>query len=257
MSRALFRPWRSVAMSLSASASFDDFSKMHVVASSTSYYDQIYTAQAFPYYGVYLAIMMVFNGYQGRIRCELAWSANLTEWKRFRPAKFQTWEAPWHYGRLPFAGRDNDELIPLRKGSYNSHICFAAKPVEVRGEGVRVYFMAGNESHSAARSTSFALAKIRPDGFVGVRSSQGSHGRLVTLPLLVAGSELFVTADFGAEGILRAEVVEAETLNAVAAVPVGELRHAAQVTDKACLLRVAPFRSCSGRKSGSSSRCRT
>jgi len=250
MSRAMLENgWRGVATSVSSNESFDDFTDVQVVASPNTFRDQIYTAQVFPYYGVYMALMMTYSGYcdtsmfafsGDRVRCELAWSSDLKGWKRFRPAMFQTKEAPSHYGRLPFADKDTDELIPLRNGSYNSHDCFAAKPVEVPGEGLRVYFMAGNGPHFKARNTSFALAKVRFDGLVGVRSSKGSHARLVTLPLLVAGFDLFVTADFGAEGRLRAEVVDEKTFKAIADVPVGELRSAGQVTDKV-LLTGGPF----------------
>ena len=55
-----------------------------------------------------------------------------------------------------------------------------------------IYYMGGDGPHSGARNSSFALATLRKNGFVCVCGSGGYR----TVPLLVTGSRLIVSADF-------------------------------------------------------------
>lgn len=177
---------------------------------------------------------MNYDGRVDRVRCELAWSADLLKWRRFRASKYETDD-----GKLPFASKDEDELIPLQAGTYLSHDCFAAKPVEVQGEGVRIYFMGGDGPHFGRRNTTFAMAKLRSDGFVGVRSQQGLEGRLVTQPLTAVGQGIYVTADLGAVGSLQVQVVDPDTMEPKEGVPEGRIHDSRSVTDQRVLHGVA------------------
>ena len=60
--------------------------------------------------------------------------------------------------------------------------------------------MGSNGPHSWRRNSSFALAMLRPDGFVGASSTGAANGTstvqtVQTVPLLVTGRTLIVTAD--------------------------------------------------------------
>eukprot|EP01079_Euglenida_sp_SAG-EU17-18_P001301 gene1301-2725_t len=80
---------------------------------------------------------------------------------------------------------------------FDSHVCFAAHSPVSSGDMEWVYYMGGNGPHSGARNTSLALATLRkartvPDGF----ASLSGTGSVTTVPILVSGSTLIVTADF-------------------------------------------------------------
>lgn len=138
----------AVSMSASEPDAFRGFEEPVVVATPPNGTDLLQSAQAFPYYGVYLAVLLVVDaacakrrkqkdtavvrGCDGRTRCELAWSANLRAWRRLAPPDRQTLEEPSDFGRLPVA-RGRAALVPLIAGSFHSHGCFAAKPVDVPG----------------------------------------------------------------------------------------------------------------------------
>ena len=93
---------------------------------------------------------------------------------------------------------------------FDSHVCFAAaSPVshaggtavaagaaDAAGAVERVYYMGGNGPHSGDRNSSLGLATLRKDGFASVAGT----GVMRTLPLLVTGRQLTVTADFASSG---------------------------------------------------------
>jgi hypothetical protein len=76
-------------------------------------------------------------GYDGsKVHCRLSWSKDAASWQ---------WVDP--------GGLTGADFVPLGKGpevlpgkpgeqnDFDSHICFASKPVSIQGEGERIYYM--------------------------------------------------------------------------------------------------------------------
>ena len=167
---------------------------------------QFYSQVTFPFYDIYLGIVMVFDAAdppdvygKGKVHCELAWTRDpdmRSGWKRVAP------------------GTDFIPLGSVAERDFDSHICFASSPpLRVKGEGVRMYYMGGDGPHYSPpagqpghRNSSFALATLRADGFLGVRAlvtketERAAVAKVLiseasTVPLLVAGPVLIVTVD--------------------------------------------------------------
>jgi hypothetical protein len=118
------------------------------------------------------------NDANGRVHCRLAWSED--------PARAHSWK--W----VETDGLDGREFIPLGStGAFDSHICFAAKPVTT-SNSTRVYYFGGNGPHSGARNSSLGLAWLPNDRFAALQGD----GRVRTIELTVGGPRLIVTADF-------------------------------------------------------------
>lgn len=143
---------------------------------------QLYSQLTFKWLDIYLGLVMVYdaNTESQQVHCRLAWSRSASDW----------WQ--WVEGADGLTGRD---LIPLGgRGEFDSHICFGSKPLLMANEE-RIYYMGGNGPHSGARNSSFGLATLRKHGFAGLSAWEGK-GTVTTLPLLVTGSSLIVSADF-------------------------------------------------------------
>eukprot|EP00935_MAST-01C_sp_MAST-1C-sp1_P001623 g1623.t1 len=155
-----------------------------VVAMQGDTADQLYSQITFPFYDVFLGIVMVFDAESkaGHVHCRLSWS----------PDGLSSWS--W----VDAGGLKGAEFIPAgRPGEFDSNVCFAAHlPVRMEDGSSRLYFMGGNGPHSGARNSSFGLATARPDRFAGVSGS----GYSVTKPLTVTGATILLTADILAPG---------------------------------------------------------
>lgn len=107
---------------------------------------------------------------------------------------------------------------------FDSHICFAAKPIEVSDGIPLIYYMGGNGPHDGWRNTSLGLATLPSvHRFAGI----GGSGRVTaSVETLVTGSQLTVTADsltYGATASgssLRVGVQDVEGLSVEDAVPI-------------------------------------
>ena len=181
---------RSIAMTQSASASLTDGQQWDSHRSSVGSKDhQYYTGVTFPWLGVYLQMTMVYDASSSvteqRVHCRLQYSTDLERWHMVEPAS---------------------DFIPLgAAGAYDSHIIFAASGVHSSPEGEHVYYFEGDGPHYGPRNSSFALARFRPSGLVGVGLLGGSTtGTLVTAPLTAAGPRLLLTADVAAGSVLVA-----------------------------------------------------
>merc|ERR1719329_416930 len=134
---------------------------------------------------------------KSKVHCELSWSPNGQYWERLHP------------------GTDFIPHGSVEDGAFDSHICFAsAYPVRlVDNSEVRIYYMGGDGPHYSPatgllhRNTSFGLATIRPDGFVGVRAYGTGSGVGRTRPLLVSGPQLTVSADSATGGSVSIHVL--------------------------------------------------
>ena len=90
------------------------------------------------------------------------------------------------------------------RGVWDSHICFAAgSPLRLEDE-VRVYYMGGDGPHYSPawpsplhRNSSFGLATLRQDGFIGIKATSSSNGGAArTTAITVSGNgQLIATAD--------------------------------------------------------------
>ena len=169
---------------------------------------QYYTAVTFPWGGVYLQMVMVYDAVSAqteqKMHCRLLFSHDLHQWNEIDPG--------------------GEDFIPLGgHGTFDSHIIFAASGVQ-RIEGQeRVYYLGGNGPHYGARNSSLGLALFRPYGLVGIGpvNTQGVDSSLHTQGvgsplytqevdslsgsstawtrvLTASGSKLLVTADIAA-----------------------------------------------------------
>ena len=87
----------------------------------------------------------------------------------------------------------------INGNEFDSHLCYAARPVRVPGEGERLYYMGSNGKHSGSkphRNASLGLATLRTDHYAGV----GGEGNICTRSLRVQQSRITLTVDINAPG---------------------------------------------------------
>lgn len=234
---------RTLALTMSAPNAFSRFGPAKVDRSSgpaAARIDRIYLAVLTTYdHGCMHRLRVSDPSHlmdcQNHAKCELAWSTDLRSWKRLRPE--QTVEAPSHYGKLPLAVQESYEIIPLMHGTYHANGCFAAKPVDVPGEGVRIYFMGLAAQRYRNRETAFSVARFRPDGLVGVRAQASLPGRLTTRPLTVSADTFLLTADLEKDGWIRVSMLDPQTFTLLEGMPRGTLSCARQT----CQLTAKPI----------------
>lgn len=190
-------PWRAIAVaeSLDGELAWDTTDAPPAVLQGTAT-EQPYSQITFPYYGVYLGLVSVYNGTDdpgtglGEVHLRLSWSPDAKT---------------WHW--VDEGGLTGKDLIALGDGDatqeqggdgdpgnpFDSHIIFAAAyPVKMPDDGsVRVYYMGGNGPHFGERNSSFGLATMRPDGF----ASMSGSGTVRTVALTCTGPTLVITVD--------------------------------------------------------------
>jgi len=186
-------PWRSIAIaeSLDGEFAWDTTDAPPSVLQGTAN-EQPYSQITFPYYGIYLGLVSVFDAEfaqtQGKVHVRLSWSLDAETW---------SWVDEGGLAGKDFIalGGANDKDAAKGGGDnpFDSHVIFAAAyPVKMPEDGsVRVYYMGGNGPHSGPRNSSFALATMRPDGFVSMTGS----GTIRTVAIKCTGPTLIVTAD--------------------------------------------------------------
>ena len=171
---------------------------------------QLYSQITFPWHDIYLGIVMIYDAGSkaDKVHCHLAWArasdvTSLHAWRWVDQEK----------------GVDGTPLIPLGEASsFDSHICFASRPVSYNGTE-RIYYFGGNGPHSGDRNSSLGLATLRQDGYAGVRADD-KGGSFFTVPLKVTGATLVLTADVQPGGELRIGCEDCEGLHAVEAEPI-------------------------------------
>jgi hypothetical protein len=176
---------------------------------------QIYSQVSFPFYDVYLAIVMAFDAADpkvdkhaqamgtGKVRCELAWSKTGREYTRLSPG-------------TPFIPQG--VYVPnSTKNEFDSHVCFAAAHPIKLADHARIYYMGGDGPHYSEkwgspghRNSSWGLATMRPDRFVGMGAANGSAGTGRTSPLLFSAPQLLITADAAPAGHVSVRVISAQ-----------------------------------------------
>ena len=131
------RTVRAIGMSTSTSGDFQAASwseNSEIQADHINHYKQFYSQITFPFYNIYLGILMVFDAGdlpdvygKGKVRCELSWSRDLKTWERILPG---------------------NSLIPhgsTTDKAFDSHMCYAgAHPVKLPSGEIRCVFEALN-----------------------------------------------------------------------------------------------------------------
>eukprot|EP01047_Picozoa_sp_COSAG01_P043317 COSAG01_NODE_3839_length_5646_cov_8.715934_4_plen_227_part_00 len=149
-----------------------------------------YTAVTFPWAGLYLQMVMVYDAVSApteqKMHCRLLFSQDLQAWHPVEPTQ---------------------DFLPLgAPRAFDSHIIFAASGVHRFGGQERVYYMGGNGPHYGVRNSSFALTTFRADGFAGVGraavaagAADAAHGastlEVVSTTIKAGGGTVTVTAD--------------------------------------------------------------
>ena len=186
---------RSVGIATSTSndlESFDTSIAPVMTLEAPSEDEQNYAQITFHWHDMYLGLVMVYDADDsskfghGKVHCRLAYSIDLL--------------SPWTYvdfstDFIPLGTQGSSTTDPAN--AYDSHICFAAKPVTYDTEE-RIYFMGGNGPHNGDRNSSLGLATLRKDGFLAVAGS----GTYETNDLVLSSS-LRITADvIGPDGFV-------------------------------------------------------
>ncbi|MBI4582828.1 MAG: hypothetical protein HY717_02170 [Planctomycetes bacterium] len=146
---------------------------------------------AFPYGGLYLGLLGVFDVRADRQWVELTWSPDSIQWQRILPG-------------TPFIPNSRNQ------GDYDWGCIFAAQPVMRDGE-IRIYYAGCNGKFHNWRDGFLCLATLRPDGFAGYApESVDLPGVVTTKPVAGRLAALHVTVDVDEGGSLVATAIGAE-----------------------------------------------
>jgi len=146
----------------------------------------------FPYEGIYIGIGNVFNPTQeigpaaiGQVNMVLAWSADGRHWEWINPTQ---------------------SLVPLgRAGDFDTCGVFSAKQEPLRtvvNDTLRLYYTGCNGPFFGSRGCALGLATLPRDGFAGYRG-----GRVITVPVAVAGDSLIMSLDGGSAAGVQVGIV--------------------------------------------------
>jgi hypothetical protein len=139
---------------------------------------QTYAMPVFPYAGIYLGLVAVFNTEADTVDCELAWSPDTFRWERV-------------CGGTPFIPRG-------KPGSYDCGCIYGAASPVLKDGKLQIYYLGANGFHTSWREGSFNLARLDVDHFAGYKHDNCSRpGRIRTRAAVLDVSELKVTADCG------------------------------------------------------------
>ena len=107
---------------------------------------------------------------------------------------------------------DRTPTVPLSPAKYlDRGMILTSSEMLTVGNTVRLYYGGWSAGHEATgRYARIYLAEWQRDRFVALRVSKSRPGVVVTRPLQLTGSKLFVNASPG-RGMLRAEVLDART----------------------------------------------
>jgi hypothetical protein len=141
---------------------------------------------AFPYAGLYLGLIGVFDVAADRQRVELAWSPDTVQWHRIQPGS---------------------PIIPNspRQGDYDWGCIFATRPIVKEGE-IQIYYAGCNGKFFDWRDGSLCLATLPKDRWAGYSNDEGQAGTLLTKPTVCRARHLLVTAD-ASDGVVEIEVL--------------------------------------------------
>ena len=152
--------------------------------------DQIYGMGAFPYEGMWLGMLEVYDTHIGAIDIQLVHSRDGLRWER-----------------LPM----RQPILPRgEEGAWDAMgIHTSCRPI-VEGDHMHLYYDGMDARHGAgSRIMSIGRASWRLDGFVSRRAE--AEGEVLTRPFRCEGERLFVNCCAKPEGALRVEVRTVDT----------------------------------------------
>jgi hypothetical protein len=169
-----------------SSADFVHWSKVQQVLKAAPGKPELHDMVAFPYAGIYLGLIGVYDVPAGHQWVELAWSPDTVQWHRIQPGT---------------------PLIPnsSRKGDYDWGCIFATRPI-VNDEEIRIYYAGCNGKFFDWRDGFLCLATLPKDRWAGYRSNADRAGTILTQPLVCSAENLRVTAD-AKDGAIEIEVL--------------------------------------------------
>ncbi|MFH1007738.1 MAG: hypothetical protein V1800_09585 [Candidatus Latescibacterota bacterium] len=192
------------------------------IVDETDFIAEVYNMAVLPYEGIYLGFPVLFNpagaipppqlNFTAINQIELATSRDLYNWTRVANREVFLPIEPWDGTNYATA-----QVLP------------SGAPI-VRGDEIWVYYNAlrfrGHRELFKNMDPAFfedqnalCLAKMRLDGFVSLDAKE--EGRLVTKPLVLSEGKLHVNVD-ASYGALRAEILDAETLETLDGFSVAE-----------------------------------
>lgn len=145
---------------------------------------QIHDFIVFPYEGVYVGLVGLFDVYSDRQYVQLVWSADCKNWKWIEPDK-----------KFIENGR--------QMGDYDWGCIFPCMPIFMK-DRIMLYYGASNNHFFDWRDGSICLATLRPDGFAGYevlkayakyKDKANKKGTIRTKPVRIVGDKLHLTAD--------------------------------------------------------------
>lgn len=163
------------------------------------FHSEIYSVTAMPYEGVFVALYdlwPVIGNREGPLDMPMKVSRDM-----------QTWTD------VDFPRR---ALSIGRFGEWDSGMVYGANTMLVVDDEIRLYYLGANMGHCTKvlpmtrpyHSLGVGLATLRLDGFASLQATGEQEGTVTTRPLQIEGDHLFVNADCGADGWLKAELLD-------------------------------------------------
>ena len=181
--------------------------------------DQIYQMPIFRYESLYLGLCKMYHvGSSDTCDIQLAVSHNCMHWERPYRALGGPTFATKDKEVIEYPDPHTQPLIPtgpIGSWDFGNHDSPASVPIR-SGDELRFYYGGRARSHSrlnpygkdtAGKGGTIGLATLRLDGFVSA-DADASGGAVLTRPMRLSGSDLFVNAD-ASGGRLAVEVVDA------------------------------------------------
>ena len=195
------------------------------VLEEVDYIAQLYMMPVMPYEGMYIGFPLLFNpagpdlpqmNHCGINQVELAVSRDLYNWERVADREVFIGIEPWD---------------GINYGTTQVAVC--SRPIVHDNREIWIYHNAHRfRGHHSIYSEEYAdffndagaiyLAKLRLDGFVSLDAE--TEGTVITKQFTLNGEDLYVNAD-ASGGELRAEVIDAETMQPLPGLSEGECAH--------------------------------
>ncbi len=195
------------------------------VLEEVDYIAQLYMMPVMPYEGMYIGFPLLFNpagpdlpqmNHCGINQVELATSRDLYNWERVADREVFIGIEPWD---------------GINYGTTQVAVC--SRPIVHDNREIWIYHNAHRfRGHHSIYSEEYAdffndagaiyLAKLRLDGFVSLDAE--TEGTVITKQFTLNGEDLYVNAD-ASGGELRAEVIDAETMQPLPGLSEGECAH--------------------------------
>lgn len=164
------------------------------------FHSEIYSVTAMPYEGVFVALYdlwPVIGNREGPLDMPMKVSRDMKSWTD-----------------VDFPRR---ALSIGRFGEWDSGMVYGGNTMLVVDDEIRLYYLGANMGHCTKvlpmtrpyHSLGVGLATLRLDGFASLQATGDAPGTVTTRPLQIKGDDLFVNADCGADGWLKAERLDA------------------------------------------------